>query len=254
MGTYALTGSASGIGAALCKSLQEQGHTVVTVDMRDADIIADLSTPEGRQAAVAAVVEAAPEGLDGLVPLAGIAAGGPPGTLITAVNFFGTVEFLEGLRELLSKKNGSVVLMCSNSAPMQAPNDDLLNALLARDEKESLRISEEDDNGMHYMVGKRALNIWMRQNCMEYAQAGIRLNAVAPGPIETPMTAPLFEDLDMAPIMQGLIDATPLGRMGQPEEIVSCIEFLLSPAASNVCGSNLFIDGGYDANTRPEHI
>ncbi len=254
MGTYALTGSASGIGAALCKSLQEQGHTVVTVDMRDADVIADLSAPEGRQAAVAGVVDAAPDGLDGLVPLAGIAGGGPPGTLITSVNFFGTIEFLEGLRDLLAKKNGSVVLLCSNSAPMQSPNDDLLNALLARDETEALRISEEDDNGMHYMVGKRALNIWMRQNCMEYARAGVRMNAVAPGPIETPMTAPLFEDPDMAAVMQGLIDATPLGRMGQPEEIVSCIEFLLSPAASNVCGSNLFIDGGYDAHTRQEHI
>ena len=254
MGTYALTGSASGIGAALSKSLHAQGHTVITVDMRDADIIADLSTPEGRQAAVAGVTEAAPEGLDGLVPLAGIAAGGPPGTLITAVNFFGAVEFLEGLRNLLAKKLGSVVLLCSNSAPMDAPNDDLLNALLAHDETEALRISKEDDNGMQYMVGKRALNFWMRRNCMDYAKAGVRMNAVAPGPIETPMTAPLFEDPEMAPIMEGLIDATPLRRMGQPEEIVTCIEFLLSPAASNVCGSNLFIDGGFDAHSRTDHI
>ena len=67
-------------------------------------------------------------------------------------------------------------------------------------------------------------------------------------------TKPLFEDPDMAPIMQGLLDATPLKRMGQPNEIAQCIEFLLSPAASYVCGSTLFIDGGFDAHTRQDHI
>ena len=254
MGTYALTGGASGIGAALAASLKEAGHDVITGDIKDADIVADLSKPEGRQAAVAGVRERATDGLDGLVPLAGVAGGGPPGTLITSVNFFGTVEFVEGLRDLLAQKNGTIVLLCSNSAPMQAPNDDLLNALLKGDEAESLRISEEDDNGMHYMVGKRAINYWMRRNCMDYAKDGIRMNGVAPGPIETPMTAPLFDDPDMAAVMQGLLDATPQGRMGQPGEIVNCINFLLSPEASYVCGSLLFIDGGYDAHTRQDHI
>lgn len=254
MGTYALTGGASGIGAALAASLKNAGHEVITVDIKDADIVADLSKPEGRQAAVAGVIKKAPQGLDGLVPLAGVAGGGPPGTLITSVNYFGTIEFVDGLRELLARKQGTIVLLCSNSAPMQAPNDDLLNALLSGDEEESLRISREDDNGMHYMVGKRALNYWMRRNCMDYASAGIRMNAVAPGPIDTPMTAPLFADPEMAPVMQSLLDLTPLKRMGQPEEIVDCINFLLSPQSSYVCGSVLFIDGGFDAQTRQDHI
>jgi NAD(P)-dependent dehydrogenase (short-subunit alcohol dehydrogenase family) len=254
MGTYALTGGASGIGAALAASLTEAGHTVITVDIKDADIAADLSKPEGRQAAVAGVRERAAEGLDGLVPLAGVGGGGPPGTLITSVNYFGTVEFVEGLRDLVGKKQGSIVLLCSNSAPMAAHEDKLLKALLSGDEAEALRISAEEDNGMHYMVGKRALNYWMRRNCMDYAKAGVRMNGVAPGPIDTPMTAPLFEDPEMAPVMQGLLDATPLGRMGQPEEIVNCINFLLSPASSYVCGSVLFIDGGFDAHTRQDHI
>ena len=72
MGTYALTGGASGIGACLAEKLREQGHSVINVDIRDADIIADLSTPEGRQAAVAGVQERASEGLDGVIPLAGV--------------------------------------------------------------------------------------------------------------------------------------------------------------------------------------
>jgi len=254
MGTYALTGGASGIGAALAASLQEAGHDVISVDIRDADIVADLSKSEGRQAAVAAVRERAPQGLDGLVPVAGVGGSGPPGTLITALNYFGAIEFVNGLRDLVGMKQGAIVLLCSNSAPMQAPNDTLLDALLDGDEAEALRIATADDNGMHYMVGKRALNYWMRRNCMEFARAGVRMNAVAPGPIDTPMTAPLFADPAMAPIMQGLLEATPIARMGQVEEIVSCINFLLSPDASYVCGSLLFIDGGYDAHTRQDHI
>ncbi len=255
MGTYALTGSGSGIGAKVAEALTSNGHTVITVDIANADIIADLSTAEGRQAAVNAVRDQAADGLDGFVPLAGLGGGTSiPGKLITAVNFFGTVDVLEGLRDLLAKKNGSVVLLCSNSAPMDAPTDSLLNALLAGDEAEALRISEEEENGTEYMVGKRAINYWMRRNAMSYAQDGIRMNAVAPGPIETPMTKPLLEDPEMAKVMTSLNDATPMGRMGQPEEVSRCIEFLLSDAASYVCGTLLFVDGGFDAHTRQDHV
>jgi len=254
MGVYALTGGASGIGACLSRELQDNGHTVISVDMRDADIIADLSTPEGRQAAVLGVSELAPDGLDGLIPLAGVAGGGPAGTLITSVNYFGTVEVVAGVRKLLAQKRGAIVLLCSNSAPMSSDDDPLLQSLLAGDEAGALKISRENDNGMHYMVGKRALAYWMRRNVMAYAKDGIRMNAVAPGPIDTPMTRPLFDNPEMATIVQHLLDATPLGRAGQPEEISKVIRFLLGPDASYICGSLLYIDGGYDANTRKDRV
>lgn len=254
MATYALTGAASGIGASLAGLLRDQNHRVINVDLRDADVIADLSTPEGRRAAVAGVRERAPEGLDGLVPLAGVPGGGPPGTLITSVNYFGTVEFVEGLRDLVAKKQGVIVLLCSNSAPMSSPGSRLLERLLAGDEAEALKIAAEDDDGMHYMVGKRALAYWMRRNTMTYAKDGIRMNAVAPGPIDTPMTKPLFDNPEMAGIMKYLLDATPLGRAGQPDEIANVIRFMLGPDSSYICGSVLYIDGGYDAATRTDHI
>ena len=254
MGTYALTGGASGIGACLAKLLLEHGHRVINVDIKDADIIADLAEPAGRQAAVAGVRELAPEGLDGLVPLAGVAGGGPPGTLITALNFFGTVEFVEGLRDLVAKTQGAIVLLCSNSAPMSAPDDPLVASLLASNETEALKIAGENDNGMHYMAGKRALACWMRRNTMAYAGDGIRLNAVAPGPIDTPMTKPLFENPEMAGILNCLLDQTPLARAGQAQEVARVITFLLSPESSYVCGSVLYVDGGYDAHTRSDHI
>ena len=254
MGTYALTGGASGIGACLAGKLREQGHSVINVDIKEADIIADLSSREGRQLAVTGVREMAPEGLDGLIPLAGVPGGGPPGTLITSVNYFGTVEFVEGLRDLVALKRGAIVLLCSNSAPMSSPEDRLLDSLLAGDEAEALKIAREEDNGMHYMVGKRALAYWMRRNAMAYAKDGIRMNAVAPGPVDTPMTKPLFDNPEMAVILQHLLDATPLGRAGQPEEIAGVISFLLGPDSSYVCGSLLYIDGGYDANTRTDLV
>jgi len=254
MGTYALTGAASGIGAALARLLRGQNHRVINVDLRDADVIADLSTPEGRRTAVAGVRERAPEGLDGLVPLAGVPGGGPPGTLITAVNYFGTVQLVEGLRDLVAKKRGAIVLLGSNSAPMSSPESPLLERLLNGDEAEALKIAAEEDDGMHYMVGKRALAYWMRRNVMAYAKVGIRMNAVAPGPVDTPMTRPLYDNPEMAGVMKNLLDATPLERVGQPEEIAKVISFLLGPDSGYICGSVLYIDGGYDAATRSDRV
>ena len=82
----------------------------------------------------------------------------------------------------------------------------------------------------------------------DWIGAGIRLNAVAPGVIETPMTA---NDLDF---IMGLGDAfpVPIGRPGRPEEIANFLAFLFSPAASFFCGSVLFIDGGSDAALRAD--
>ncbi|NND69333.1 MAG: SDR family oxidoreductase [Halioglobus sp.] len=254
MGTYALTGSASGIGAALASSLQADGHRIVTIDIKDADIIADLTTPEGRQATVAAVKEAAPDGLDGFVPLAGLGGGSAPDALITKLNYFGTVEVVEGLRELLAAKSGSIVLLCSNSAPMDVVDEGFLSALLDGDEPKALELSETIAPGTHYMQTKRAINYWMRRNAMAYGRDGIRMNGVAPGPTLTPMTKPLFESEEYAPIMQSLLEQTPIERAAEASEISDCILFLLSDKASYVHGSLLFVDGGFDAHTRTDHI
>lgn len=254
MGTYALTGGASGIGASLATLLRSDGHTVINVDLRDADVIADLSTPSGRRAAVAGVRERAPEGLDGLVPVAGLGGDAASAQVMTSVNYFGAVEFVEGLRDLVSIKHGAIVLLCSNSAPASSPDDPLVESLLSGDESAALQIVRDHKGGNLYMPGKRALGYWMRRNTMAYAKDGIRMNAVAPGPIDTPMTKPLFDNPEMAEVMDHLITATPLARLGKTDEISKVIRFLLSPEASYVCGSLLYIDGGYDAHSRTDHI
>ncbi|WP_408898919.1 hypothetical protein ACJ5H2_07355 [Nocardioides sp. R1-1] len=72
MSTYAVTGSASGMGAAVAARLRADGHTVIGVDLREADVVADLSTAGGRRAAAAAVLDLSGGRLDGAVLAAGL--------------------------------------------------------------------------------------------------------------------------------------------------------------------------------------
>ena len=103
MRTIAITGSASGMGAALSGRLTAAGDRVIGVDLRNADVEADLGTSAGRAQAIERVTELSDGALDGLVTLAGLA-GLPerPASLLISVNYFGTVELLAGLRPLLA--------------------------------------------------------------------------------------------------------------------------------------------------------
>ncbi|HEX3946368.1 MAG TPA: SDR family NAD(P)-dependent oxidoreductase, partial [Acidimicrobiales bacterium] len=103
MTTVAVTGAASGIGAACARRLAGAGATVIGIDLRDTAVRADLGTPEGRAAAIEGVTERAGGALDGLVTCAGLA-GAPSrsGSLLASVNYFGTVALLDGLRPLLA--------------------------------------------------------------------------------------------------------------------------------------------------------
>src|SRR5262249_29245525 len=121
MGTIAVTGAGSGMGEATAALLARDGHTVITVDLRNADIIADLGTPDRRRPAVDAVTSRAGGALDGLVTYAGMA-GLPdrPGDILVAVNYFGSVELLKGLRPALARgTNAAAVAISSNSTTSQ---------------------------------------------------------------------------------------------------------------------------------------
>ena len=103
MGSIAITGSASGMGAATKARLESNGHRVIGVDQRDADIVADLSSADGRRTAIEGVHRLADGSLDGLVTFAGMGPlPGRAGSLLVSVNYFGTVELLSGLRDLLA--------------------------------------------------------------------------------------------------------------------------------------------------------
>ncbi len=105
MPAIAVTGSASGIGAATCAALREAGHRVVGVDLHSADVIADLGSPEGRLRAVNGVLDRYSGVLDGLVTCAGLGPHADDASRIIGVNYFGTAALIDGLFPAL--RNGS---------------------------------------------------------------------------------------------------------------------------------------------------
>ena len=251
--THLISGAASGIGLATRKRLEADGHRVLGIDLRGCDIDADLSTDDGRASACARVRELAPDGIDGLVPCAGLAGlTGVDAAALVSVNYFGAIALATGLHDLLAARKGAVVLLSSNSVTCQPGwNTEVASACLAGDEPRAREIAAGVEAVMVYPSSKAALAYWARREGIrpEWAGAGIRINAVAPGMIATPMTDALRAD----PQLGVFADAYPsaIGRAGRPEEIADLIAFLLSDAASLLVGSVIFADGGTDAIMHP---
>ena len=175
---------------------------------------------------------------------------GRPGSLLAAVNYFGTVEVLEGLRPLLAQ-GGAAVAISSNSTTVQpAIPADLVAACLDHDEERSAQIADARGSLVTYPATKMAVAHWVRRRATgpEWAGSGIRLNAIAPGMIDTPMVAGLRADAEAGPLLDML--PIPVGRPGRPEEIAALVEYLLGPDGAFFCGSVLFCDGGSDALLR----
>lgn len=248
MPTVVVTGSASGIGAATRARLEADGQRVIGVDVRDAEVIADLSTPDGRAAAVAAITEP----LDGLVTCAGL---GPipsrAGSAIVAVNYFGSIALLDGLRPRL-KSGGAVVAISSNSTTCSpgVPLDVIESCLRGDEAGACARADELGGMGGVYPASKVAVARWVRAHAVteEWIGAGVRLNAIAPGLIETALVAEGRADPAVAPMLD--LFPIPMGRPGQPEEVAALVAFLLSEQASLLVGSIVFADGGTDALLR----
>ena len=239
MGNIVITGAASGIGLAIAEQLQQEGHRIIGVDIQSSDITADLATPDGRAAAVAAIREATAEGLSGLVACAGVGSHVPNNALITAVNYFGAVELVEGLRDHLAANRAPVVLVSSNSAPMPTKAG-FVDSLLAGDFDAACEIAEDMQGQPVYSGTKQALTRWMRRNTAAYAGQGVRMNAIAPGYTRTPLSLAAEDD----PIYADAIK--------KPRDMADAVSFLLSERAGFICGAMLFIDGGHDALLRPD--
>ncbi len=250
--TIAVTGSASGIGAALTNLLQERGIRVIGVDLRDTDVIADLATPDGRLAAADVVSAAAGGVLDGVVTCAGTSV---PGELMVKVNYFGTTEFVSALQPALAKSSAPRVAVVGSISGTQQADDAVVTACLAGDESAALAaaavVVADGRARQIYPSSKLALARWARRTSVEedWASAGIPLNVVAPGVVLTPMTEQLFSDPAMKQVMDQAVPM-PLNGYLEAVDVAQVLAFLVSPENSHITGQVVYVDGGAEATVR----
>lgn len=244
--TYVLTGSASGIGQATKQLLEERGQRVIGIDLRDAEVIADLATPAGRTKMISEVATRSGGQVDALLAVAGIDG---PGPATVAINYYGALATLEGLRPLLAQSIAPRAVAVSSITSVHPFDEVLLAAMLDRGEAEALELAQTAPYA--YATSKRALSRWIRRAAIrpEWAAAGIPLNAVAPGLVKTALLSRLFE----APETERRIKAgspMPLGGPYEPRSCAELIAWLASEENGHITGQTIFIDGGADAVLR----
>ncbi|MDH6181854.1 NAD(P)-dependent dehydrogenase (short-subunit alcohol dehydrogenase family) [Microbacteriaceae bacterium SG_E_30_P1] len=252
--TYVVTGAASGIGKATSELLTERGHRVIGVDIHDAEVVVDLSTDEGRAALLEGVTAASGGTIDAIIANAGLATSTPT---TVAVNFFGAVSTLELLRPLLSGSDAPRAVATASMASLFPADQELLDALLAGDEPAALhRAGElvaagEQAAGQIYGTTKQALAKWIRRNAptAEWAGAGIPLNAIAPGVVETPMTSAFTGSTEAREAILQQVPM-PLNGIFAPRDVAYLLAWLTSEENAHLCGQVVFIDGGSDAVIR----
>jgi NAD(P)-dependent dehydrogenase (short-subunit alcohol dehydrogenase family) len=237
-----VVGGAKGIGRAIAQALAARGDDVVVADLdaraaqelvgelQDGGLSArfeelDVTDVERVRAVVAAADAAGPLGT--VVASAGIAFARPLADVepdeydrLMAVNVRGVFFVVQAaLRAMAPRRRGSIVTICSTSGFTASTS-----AMTA------------------YDASKGAVRLLTQAAAREAAPSGVRVNAVAPGTVETDLTLGLASADELAALGASRV---PLGRLGKPEEIASAVAFLASEAASYVTGHVLVADGGW---------
>jgi len=253
MRTVLVTGSASGLGAAVSARLRERGQRVIGLDVRDAEILADLGSVAGREAAVAGVLDRCGGTLDGVVSCAGLGPYEQPEPIIS-VNYFGAVAMLDRFVDALASGDAPAAVAISSvgGAIHQLVPAGVLEACHAGDEKRARELLAGTDGNTAYVSAKRALAQAARRRATAWGERGVRLNTVAPGKMETPMLDALLADEASAPAINAM--AVPLGRSAPADEIANAVLYLLGPDSSYVHGQVLYVDGGSEAVMRPDEV
>jgi NAD(P)-dependent dehydrogenase (short-subunit alcohol dehydrogenase family) len=253
MTVIAVSGSAGGIGSALREALARAGAQVIGIDLHAAEVIADLGSEAGRAHALAEVARLTQGRLDGLVCAAGVGGTVRPPARMVAVNYFGALALMQGLLPLLREGERPAAVAVASVSATSGPwrGHPVEAACLDGDEALACRLADEAENPYAgYGCSKRALAVRVRRLAREWGEAGVRLNAVAPGPVDTALHRAALEDPVLGPRARAFVP--PLGATAEPVEIARVIQFLLSRDASFVHGSVWFADGGCDAAMRSD--
>ena len=234
--TLVLTGASRGIGHATVKRFSAEGWRVLTCSRQPFDarcpwpggeadhIQLDLADPNRTIEAIELVKDRIGGKLDALVNNAGISPKGPGGARLTTlttdlrtwghvfhVNFFASVVLARGLQQELVAAQGAVVNVTSIAGVRVHPFA-----------------------GAAYATSKAALAALTREMAHDFGPLGVRVNAIAPGEVDTAILSPGTEE-----IVKGL----PLRRLGTPAEVAAAIYFLCSPEASYISGTEIEING-----------
>lgn len=227
-----VTGAAGGIGAAIAAALAGTGYAVVGVDRRELGaglvdaVVGDIADPAVHDAAAAAAVAVGP--LAGWVNAAGLAVSRSVAEVGMAdyretmdINFGGVLWGVAAAVRAMSGRGGSIVSISSTQA------------------------SVGFDGYPLYAASKGAIEALTRQVAAEYAHAGIRCNAVAPGVINTPLNDKILGESDDPDALRATWDALcPVGRWGTPADVAGLVTYLVSPTSGFLTGQVLTIDGG----------
>ena len=241
--TVAVTGAASGIGAESARVIKEQGARVIALDLNEPKEHVDVFVPVdlSKEASIDKAVAEIAGPLDALANVAGIPPTHPPEQVLR-VNFLGLRYLTEGLVPKLID-GGCVVNMASGlGAGWQG------NLKLIRKAFDHTSIAGADEfckaNGVDasnvYQFTKEVLLAWTLASWNRWESRGIRVNAISPGPVETPILADFIasfpknaeEDVDL------------VKRPGTAPEIAPAVAFLCDPANTWINGHNLAVDGG----------
>ena len=241
----AVTGAGSGNGKAIAEKFLAEGARVAALDVNMAAldigfgsytnvlrVACDVANEASARDAFA-IVENEFGRLDALVNNAGI------------VKFSNFDELSREEWEQVFAVNSTGPFLVSKAAAklLRAGNPDRTRSIVNITSVEAhIVISSSGHPQIHYNASKGALLQLTRALSVELAADGIRVNAVAPGFIRTPFTE---EALKNPEVVKFLLDRTPLGRIGEPEDVANGVAFLASDEASWVTGTTLFVDGGW---------